>query len=103
MVRSVANGPDSDTGLSPRIDLLLYVLGLVSPTYPLPAESYRAWASSYEWMTVYDFEYLYAGPLFAHQLSHVWIDFRGKQDENMREHRIDYFENSRRATFVQQL
>jgi hypothetical protein len=82
--------------------LLLYVLGLGSPTYPLPAESYRAWASTYEWMTVYDIEYLYAGPLFTHQLSHVWIDFRGIRDEFMREHRLDYFENSRRATFVQQ-
>ena len=37
-----------------------------------------------------------------HQLSHVWIDFRGIQDEFMREHAIDYFENSRRATYVQQ-
>ncbi len=82
--------------------LLLYLLGLGSPTYPLPAESYRAWASTYEWKTVYDTQFLYAGPLFTHQLSHVWIDFRGIQDEFMREHGIDYFENSRRATFVQQ-
>ena len=82
--------------------LLLYVLGLASPTHPLSAESYRAWASTYEWKTVYDIEYLYAGPLFTHQLSHVWIDFRGIQDAFMREHAIDYFENSRRATFVQQ-
>jgi hypothetical protein len=82
--------------------LLLYVLGLGSPTHPLPAESYRAWASTYEWKTVYDVQYLYAGALFTHQLSHVWIDFRGIQDEFMREHGIDYFENSRRATFVQQ-
>jgi hypothetical protein len=37
-----------------------------------------------------------------HQLSHVWIDFRGIQDEFMRRHSIDYFENSRRATYVQQ-
>lgn len=82
--------------------LLLYVLGLGSPTHPLPAESYRAWASTYEWKTVYDTELLYAGPLFTHQLSHVWIDFRGIQDAFMREHGSDYFENSRRATFVQQ-
>ena len=82
--------------------LLLYVLGLGSPTHPLPAESYRAWASTYEWKTVYDTQFLYAGPLFTHQLSHVWIDFRGIQDTFMREHGIDYFENSRRATFVQQ-
>ena len=34
--------------------LLLYVLGLGSPTHPLPAESYRAWAATYEWRTIYD-------------------------------------------------
>jgi hypothetical protein len=82
--------------------LVLYVLGLGSPTHPLPVESYEAWASTYEWRTVYDIAYLHAGPLFTHQLSHVWIDFRGIQDAFMREHRIDYFENSRRATRAQQ-
>ena len=82
--------------------LLLYVLGLGSPTHPLPPESYRAWASTYEWKTVYDIPFLYAGPLFTHQLSHVWIDFRGIQDAFMRERGSDYFENSRRATLVQQ-
>ncbi|MEO5816795.1 MAG: glucoamylase family protein [Gemmatimonadaceae bacterium] len=82
--------------------LLLYVLGLGSPTHALPRESYGAWASTYQWKTVYDIELLFAGPLFTHQLSHVWIDFRLIQDEFMREHGIDYFENSRRATYVQQ-
>jgi hypothetical protein len=47
------------------------------PTHPLPAESYKAWASTYEWKEIYGFELLHAGPLFTHQLSHVWIDFRG--------------------------
>ena len=51
---------------------------------------------------IYDHEYLYSGPLFTHQLSHIWIDFRGIQDAFMRERGIDYFENSRRATYVQQ-
>ena len=82
--------------------LLLYVLGLGSPTFALSAESYRAWASRYEWKSVYEIEFLYAGPLFTHQLSHVWIDFRGIQDDFMRARGIDYFENSRRATFAQQ-
>jgi hypothetical protein len=82
--------------------LLLYVLGLGSPTHPLSTESYRAWASTYQWKTVYDTQFLYAGPLFTHQLSHVWIDFRDIKDAFMREHGIDYFENSRRATLVQQ-
>jgi len=82
--------------------LLAYVLGLGSPTFPLPVESYRAYTSNYEWKAVYDYEYLHAGPLFAHQFSHIWIDFRGIQDAFMREHDSDYFENSRRATCVQQ-
>ncbi len=82
--------------------LLLYVLGLGSPTYPLPEESYAAWASTYEWKKIYDWDLLYSGSLFTHQLSHIWIDFRGIQDAFMREHGLDYFENSRRATYVQQ-
>ena len=81
---------------------LLYILGLGSPTYPLPAESYRAWTGTYQWENLYDIEFLFAGPLFIHQLSHVWIDFRGIQDAFMREKGFDYFENSRRATAVQQ-
>jgi hypothetical protein len=82
--------------------MLLYILGLGSPTHALPQESYASWASTYKWEQCYGQEYLYAGPLFTHQLSHVWIDFRGIQDAFMRDKRIDYFENSRRATYVQQ-
>jgi len=82
--------------------LVLYILGLGSPTYPLPEESYVAWASTYEWKSSYGYDYLYAGPLFTHQISHVWIDFRGIQDAFMRDKGIDYFENTRRATRVQQ-
>ena len=82
--------------------LLLYVLGLGSPTHPLPKKSYDAWTSTYRWKKLYGHEFLYGGPLFMHQLSHLWIDFRGIQDTFMRRHAIDYFENSRRATYVQQ-
>ena len=82
--------------------MLLYTLALGSPTFPLPASSYTAWASTYEWKNCHGIHFLYAGPLFTHQLSHVWIDFRKIQDAFMREKGIDYFENSRRATYVQQ-
>jgi len=82
--------------------LILYILGLASPTFPLPQESYRAWTSTYKWKKLYGHEFVYAGPLFIHQLSHMWIDFRGIQDEYMNEKAIDYFENSRRAVYVQQ-
>jgi hypothetical protein len=82
--------------------ILLYALGLGSPTHPLPEKSYESWTQTYRWKKLYGQEFLYAGPLFIHQFSHVWIDFRGIQDDYMRERDIDYFENSRRATFVQQ-
>ena len=82
--------------------MLLYILALGSPTHPVPPETYAAWCSSYEWKNCYDIDYLYAGPLFTHQLSHVWIDFRGIRDAFMRDKGSDYFENSLRAIHVQQ-
>jgi hypothetical protein len=82
--------------------LLLYILGLGSPGFPLPELSYVNWTKSYQWQNVYGFDYLHSSSLFAHQLSHIWIDFRGLQDEFMLAKGIDYFENSRRATMIQQ-
>jgi hypothetical protein len=82
--------------------LILYLLALGSPTHPIEPSSYEAWCRTYEWKRIYDIDYLYAGPLFTHQLSHIWCDFRGIRDRPMREHDTDYFENSRRATRVQQ-
>nr|WP_306264864.1 glucoamylase family protein [Pararhizobium sp. IMCC3301] len=80
---------------------LLYVLGLGSPTHPLAVESYVAWTSTYRWKEIYGYELIYGGPLFIHQYSHIWIDFCGIQDAFARDKEIDYFENSRRATYVQ--
>ncbi len=82
--------------------LLLYILALGSPTHPLADNSYAAWCSTYRWQHRYGHDYLYSGSLFTHQLSHMFIDFRGIQDAFMRAKGIDYFENSRRATYVQQ-
>ncbi|AMO94829.1 glucoamylase family protein [Collimonas fungivorans] len=82
--------------------LLLYILGLGSPSHPLPPDSYCDWAFAYQWQQSYGIDYFYAGSLFTHQLSHIWVDFRGIQDGAMRTKGIDYFENSRRATLVQQ-
>jgi hypothetical protein len=80
---------------------ILYVLGIASPTHPLPADSFKAWTATYQWENVYDVEYLYAGPLFIHHFSQAWIDFSGIQDEFMREKSCDYFKNTRRATLIQ--
>ena len=80
---------------------ILYVLGLASPTHALPPESFAAWAATYHWQKIEGREFLHAGPLFIHQFSHAWIDFRGIQDRYMREKSSDYFENSRQAVHVQ--
>ena len=81
--------------------ILLYVLGLGSPTHPLTEQSFPAWTLTYQWENLYGYDFLYAGPLFIHQFSHAWIDFRGIQDRFMREKGCDYFENSRRAAYIQ--
>jgi hypothetical protein len=92
--------PHSWNGYSEALILLL--LGLGSPTHPLTPKSYDAWIQTYKWRTLYGYEHLYSAPLFTHQMSHVWVDFRGIQDTYMLDKAIDYFENSRRATYVQQ-
>jgi hypothetical protein len=81
--------------------IVLYVLALGSPTHPLEGHCYHAWTATYQWENVYGYDFLYGGPLFVHQFSHAWIDFRGIKDPFMREKRCDYFENTRRATLVQ--
>jgi hypothetical protein len=81
--------------------IVMQLLGLGSPTYPLNADVYETWTATYQWENMYGHDVLYAGPLFIHQYSHAWVDFRGIRDRFMREKRCDYFENSRRATLVQ--
>jgi hypothetical protein len=81
--------------------MLLLVLALGSPTHPVGPEVWDGYTSTYQWGTFHGYEHVGFGPLFGHQYSHVWIDFRGIQDEYMRGRGIDYFENSRRATLAQ--
>jgi hypothetical protein len=81
--------------------IILYVLGLASPTHPLSESNYIKWTATYQWENIYDYEFLYAGPLFIHHFSQAWIDFAGIRDRFMCEKKSDYFENSRRATYVQ--
>ncbi|MEO7360506.1 MAG: glucoamylase family protein [Gemmatimonadaceae bacterium] len=82
--------------------ILLYVLAMGSPTLPATGNCYAAWTATYQWENLYGQDFLYAGPLFVHQFSHAWIDFRGIRDAFMREKKSDYFENSKRAVLVQQ-
>jgi hypothetical protein len=81
--------------------MFLYVLALGSPTHPLPAEAWQEFTSTYRWAEFNGQPHVNFAPLFGHQYSHVWIDFRGIQDAYMRARGIDYFENSLRATLAQ--
>jgi hypothetical protein len=81
--------------------ILLHVLALGSPTHPLDPEVWQRYTASYRWDELYGQDFLQFAPLFGHQYSHVWIDFRGIQDAYMQRRGIDYFENSRRATLAQ--
>ena len=83
--------------------MIIYVLGLGSPTHPLADDAWDAWTAGYagQWQTHYGLSFLTFPPLFGHQYSHVWIDFRYMQDDYMRGQGITYFENSRRATLAQ--
>ncbi|UKE74876.1 glucoamylase family protein [Xanthomonas graminis] len=83
--------------------MMVYLLALGSPTHPVEPDAWQEWTRTYnkDWGVYYGQEYLAFGPLFAHQYNHVWIDFRDIQDQYMREHGIDYFLNSRRATLAQ--
>ena len=59
--------------------IVLYVLAMGSPTHPITDDCYEAWTATYQWENLYGYDFLYAGPLFVHQFSHAWIDFRGIQ------------------------
>jgi hypothetical protein len=83
--------------------MLVYLLALGSPTHPIGPQAWTQWTSGYDkhWGTLYDQTYLSFAPAFGHQYTHVWVDFRGIRDGYMREHGMDYFENSRRAAYTQ--
>ncbi|MDX1675397.1 MAG: glucoamylase family protein, partial [Longimicrobiales bacterium] len=81
--------------------MILYILALGSPTHPIQADAWSEWTSTYTWASYYGETHVNFAPLFGHQYSHVWIDFRGIRDAYMQARGIDYFENSRRAALAQ--
>lgn len=81
--------------------LFLYILAAGSGMTNVEA-GYKTWLASYDWRTPYpNLSHVAFPPLFGHQFSQVFIDFRGLADSFMKNKGIDYFENSRRATLVQ--
>ena len=72
--------------------MILYLLGIGSPSFPLPASSWRAWKRPV--VEYGGFRYISgAEPLFIHQYSQAWFDLRGKKDKG-----TDWFDNSVQAT-----
>jgi hypothetical protein len=81
--------------------MILFILALGSPTHAVEPSLWRTYTSTNRWGTYYGQEHIGFAPLFGHQYSHIFIDFRGIRDEYARARGIDYFENSRRATIAQ--
>ncbi len=82
--------------------MILLLMAMGSPSHPIPADSWQKWSETYVWDEFQGYEYIQFDPLFGYQYSHIWVDFRGIQDDYMRSKGIDYFENSRRATLANQ-
>jgi hypothetical protein len=80
--------------------MILYLLALGSPTHAIDPQAWDQWTRSYRRDGPSDRAHVAFGPLFGHQYSHVWIDFRGIQDRYMQSNGGDYFENSVRATYA---
>jgi len=82
--------------------MMVYHLGMASPTHPLPAKAWESWMASLDtWGDNFGEPHLGFAPMFGHQYSHAWFDYRGIADSFMRGKGIDYFINSQRATAAQ--
>ncbi len=75
---------------------VLYLLAIGSARHPIPAESWYAWMRP---EVHYDeWTFVSGGPLFTHQYSHAWVDFRHQQDGDPSY--LNYFRNSEIATYA---
>lgn len=82
---------------------LLYLLALGSPAFAIPPEVWLRYTANFDlsWGNYWGQQHVHFPPLFGHQYSHVWVDFKGIADPWLRGKGIDLFENSRRATVAQ--
>ncbi len=77
--------------------MMIYLLGIGSPTHPVPAETWEAWSRPV--IRYQGLEYISGNdPIFTHQYSQAWFDFRNKHDGH-----ADFFENSTKATKAHKL
>ncbi len=92
---SKKNGPNTFELRGYNEAMIVYLLALGAPANAIPAESWKAWASTYQKSSYGPYELIACAPLFTHQYSHLWVDFRGIRDAY-----ANYFENSILATFA---
>jgi hypothetical protein len=77
--------------------MMIYLLGIGSPTHPVPAETWKVWTRPT--ITFQGIAYISGNdPIFTHQYSHAWYDFRNKRDAY-----ANYFDNSILATKAHKL
>jgi hypothetical protein len=82
--------------------MILLVMAMGSPTHPISEQSWEKWCETYRWDSFEGFDFVNFEPLFGHQYSHIYIDFKDIKDPYMQSKGIDYAENSRRATLANQ-
>lgn len=82
--------------------MLLYLLGMGASSNTLPAGCWNYWTSGYFWDTAYGQSYIAFAPMYGHEYSECWVDFRHVGDAYINSENSTYFENSRRAALAQQ-
>jgi hypothetical protein len=80
--------------------MILYFLALGSPTHPIGQAAWPAYTSRLKWAKTFGYECISFDVLFWNQFTACWVDVRGIQDPFIKDKGIDYFENSRRSTYV---
>lgn len=93
--------PDYGFGIGQRVksnmefsSMITYLLALGSPTHPIPADCWEeGWTLNYQWWSEDGVRFIACPPLFAHQYTHAWVDFRNRRDMC-----ADYFHNATYAT-----
>ena len=82
--------------------MLLYLLGIGASSNSIPAACWNYWTSGYTWGTEYGQSYIIFAPMYGHEYSQCWVDFRHVGDAYMNAENSTYFQNSRRAALAQQ-
>ena len=103
--KTLSMGWDPETGfLKARWEhfcelMMIYLLGIGSPTHPLSPDTWKAWTRPV--VKFQGIEFISGDdPILTHQYSHAWYDFKGKKDAVTG---TDYFENSVKATKAHKL